>query len=104
MTLRTAKNILQHELIGAEVQIVECPFPEKCGTGGLILDESRNMLVIEMDQTEIKIPKEGSRFAFELPADESEPDNIQRIEIEGNRLLARPEDRVKRNEPKTRRK
>lgn len=102
--MRTANNILQHELIGAEVHIVECPFPDKCGTGGLILDESRNMLVIEMDRTEIKIPKEGSIFAFDLPADESEPENIQRIEIEGKKLIARPEDRVKKNEPKKRRK
>ena len=103
-TVRTAGNLLQHELIGSEVEVVNCPYPEKCGKEGIILDESRNMLIIEMQENEVAIPKEGSTFAFDLPADESKPEDIVRIEIDGKKLVARPEDRVKKHEPKRRRK
>jgi ribonuclease P protein subunit POP4 len=102
--LRTTRNILQHELIGTEVEITRCPFPEKCGSIGMIIDESRNMLIIENNGKETKVPKLGTALTFELPADSARPENLEKIEINAEKLLARPEDRVKRNDPKIRRK
>ncbi|UCH88987.1 MAG: ribonuclease P protein subunit [Thermoplasmata archaeon] len=102
--MRTAKNILQHELIGVQVTVTDCSIPEICNTEGIIVDESRNMLVIEQNQRDVKVPKQGTKFAFKLPADENKPDDIIELEIKGEQIIARPEDRVKKNEGKARRK
>jgi ribonuclease P protein subunit POP4 len=104
INLRTAKNILQHELIGMEVEITDCPLHDKCNTRGMIVDETRNMLVLEQGHKDVEIPKRGTKIIMKLPADETQPDNLIDLEINGNQLIARPEDRVKKNERKTRRK
>ena len=43
----TKKNIMQHELIGLEAQVVSSSDPTMLGTYGKIIDETRDMLVIE---------------------------------------------------------
>ena len=70
----------------------------------MIIDESRNMLVIEQHGKETIIAKQGTALLFELPADPARPDKLEKIEINAEKLLARPEDRVKKNDPKIRRK
>ena len=102
--MRTAKNILQHELIGMNVEIIECPYPEQCNKKGTIVDETRNTLIIEQNSKSVRLPKQGTKLGFMLPADFNRPDNIQEIEIDCKLFIARPEDRVKKNESKTRRK
>ena len=102
--MRTAKNISQHELIGMKIEIIDCPYPEKCKTHGTIIDETRNMFIIEQDSQSIKIPKLGTKLGIELPVDSNQPDKIRKLEIDCRSLIARPEDRVKKNEGKTRRK
>lgn len=102
--MRNAKNILQHELIGMDVEIISSPLQDKFNVRGTIIDETRNMLVLEQGQKEIQIPKQGTVLAFNLPADDSDPEKLMRIEVDGKLFIARPEDRVKKNEGKSRRK
>jgi ribonuclease P protein subunit POP4 len=57
---------------------------------GTIIDETKNTIKIEaMDNTEKVIPKMGSIFVFEIP-------NGEKIEVDGNILSIRPEDRIKK--------
>ena len=57
---------------------------------GTIIDETKNTIKIEaMDNTEKVVPKKGSLFVFEIP-------NGEKIEIDGNILSIRPEDRIKK--------
>jgi RNase P/RNase MRP subunit p29 len=87
-----------------EVEIITCPYPEKCKMEGTIVDETRNMLVVEQNHKDVKLPKQGTRLAFKLPADDKQPDKLVKIEVDGELFIARPEDRVKKNEGRLRRK
>ncbi|MDI6811905.1 MAG: ribonuclease P protein subunit, partial [archaeon] len=60
-------NLLQHELIGLRINVEESSNSTLRGFGGTVIDETRNMLVIENEQrNEKKIPKAGNVFIFKL--------------------------------------
>ncbi len=80
-------NLRKHELIGLEVSIVSAKDPSLVGVRGQVVDETRNLLVVESSGREKKIPKEGSRFRFEVQGG---------VELDGTEILFRPEDRVKK--------
>ncbi|MFH1821712.1 MAG: ribonuclease P protein component 1 [Methanobacteriota archaeon] len=85
----TKKNIMQHELIGLEAQVISSSDPTMLGTYGKIIDETRDMLVIEQVSAEKTVPKAGLSFEIKLP-------DGQKAVVDGNKLVARPEERVKR--------
>jgi ribonuclease P protein subunit POP4 len=85
----TKRNILRHELIGLEARVVNSSDPNLIGISGTIIDETRNMLVIEQMERPKMVPKANSIFRITLPSGEE-------VEIEGAKLVARPEDRVKK--------
>ncbi|MBC7219085.1 MAG: ribonuclease P protein component 1 [Hadesarchaea archaeon] len=85
----TKKNILRHELIGLEAQVVSSSDPNLLGTYGKILDETKDMLVIEHMTAAKIVPKSGSTFEIKLP-------DGQTVVVEGNKLVGRPEERVRR--------
>ncbi len=90
------KNIHQHELIGLKVEIVHSTDKQIIGFNGLVIDETKNMFVIErmknQEQTKeknrVKIPKKDSIFRFTLPTGEQ-------VDIEGRILKDKPENRLK---------
>jgi ribonuclease P protein subunit POP4 len=87
----TPNNLVQHELIGLQVRVAESSNPFAAGLAGTVVDESRNMLVIETDKgVEKKLPKAGNRFVFTVP-------DGPRVRVKGERLIARPEDRIKKS-------
>ena len=85
----TSKNLVHHEFIGLNVQVTN----EKNTSLkliGTIIDETKNTIKIECeDFTEKMIPKMGSLFVFELP-------NGEKVEIDGNILSIRPEEKKKK--------
>jgi len=86
----TPGNLLQHELIGLKISVDESSNSAVRGLGGTVIDETRNMLVIESEhKNEKKIAKAGNRFIFEL-------DGEVRVRVKGDRLISRPEDRIKK--------
>jgi len=86
----TPGNLVQHELIGLRIKVDESSNRTVQGLEGTVIDETRNMLVIENEErTEKKIPKTGNIFIFELNGD-------VRVKVKGERLIARPEDRIKK--------
>jgi ribonuclease P protein subunit POP4 len=76
-------------LIGLYVEVDENMNRSMVGTKGRIVDEMRKMITILDEEGEKKIPKSQSIFIFTLP-------DGTRTRIEGSRLVARPEDRIKK--------
>ena len=89
MTPITPRNILRHELIGLEVEVVGDSNPYNIGISGRVVDETRNTLLIDDGAKERRIAKEYATFRFRLP-------DGTLVEVEGAKLVGRPEDRVKR--------
>jgi ribonuclease P protein subunit POP4 len=85
----TSKNLVHHEFIGLKVHATNKK-DKSLNLQGTIIDETKNTIRIEgEDNTEKMIPKNGTLFVFELP-------NGEKIEIDGNILSIRPEDRIKK--------
>jgi ribonuclease P protein subunit POP4 len=80
-------NLRKHELIGLQVQVLRATDPGQVRMSGRVVDETRNLLVIEAGGIEKRIPKQGARFRFEIQGG---------IEVEGDEIRFRPEDRVKK--------
>lgn len=89
----TKKNITQYELIGLEAQVVSSSDPTILGVYGKIIDETRDMLVIEHTSGAKIVPKSGSSFEIKLQ-------DGQKVAIDGDKLVGRPEDRVRRKKVK----
>ncbi len=85
----TKRNVLRHELIGLGARITNSSDPTLLGVYGKIIDETRNMLAIEQAGKTKMVPKASSKFMFTLPSGEE-------IEVDGSKLVGRPEERVKR--------
>jgi len=80
-------RLTKHELIGLEVAIVRASDPSLVGVQGRVVDETRNTVVVETAGREKRVPKQGSRFRFMVQGG---------VEVEGDEILFRPEDRVKK--------
>ena len=80
-------NLRKHELIGLQVEVVAATDPSQAHLRGLVVDETRNTLVVEVLGAEKRIPKHGSRFRFEVQGG---------MELDGEEIQFRPEDRVKK--------
>lgn len=80
-------NLRKHELIGLQVHVVRASDPSQRDLSGRVVDETRNMLVVEVGGGEKRIPKQGSRFRFDIQGG---------VEVDGDEIRFRPEDRVKK--------
>lgn len=91
-------TLIYHELIGLEIQVIRSTNPALIGIRGRVIDETKNMLVIEnLRSRELKIPKADSEFLFRIPAELSEKGRRSDtfVKIQGNLLLSQPENRIK---------
>ena len=85
----TSKNLVHHEFIGLKVHATNMK-NKSLNLNGTIIDETKNTIKIEDENNcEKIIPKGGSMFLFELP-------NGEKVEINGDILSIRPEDRIKK--------
>ena len=85
----TSRNLVHHEFIGLKVHVTNKK-DSSLKFIGTVIDETKNTIKIEDNtKTEKIIPKKGSIFVFELP-------NGEKIEINGEILSIRPEDRIKK--------
>lgn len=85
----TKRNVLRHELIGLDVTVSNSSDPTLISICGKIIDETRNMLVIKQAGGSTLVPKTTSTLLLTLPSGEE-------VEVDGARLVGRPEERVKR--------
>lgn len=83
------KNLIHHELIGLPVEIVASTNQDQVGLKGKVVDETRNMLMIEKEGHQIKrTAKDGVTFVFAL--------SEAKVKVNGRLLLARPENRIQK--------
>jgi len=89
----SSRNILRHELIGLDVLVSGAANPSFRGICGRIIDETKNMIAIQMVQGIKRIPKMHSRFRVHLP-------DGTFVEIDGSALILAPEKRINLHEKK----
>ena len=86
--MRSPTNILRHEFIGLCVVVVDAGKKNLIGIQGEIVDETKNTFIIETKKGEKKVLKRGTDFKICLQKTE--------IIINGDNLVGRPEDRIKK--------
>jgi ribonuclease P protein subunit POP4 len=84
----TSKNLVRHELIGLIAEVAESTNRFQVGIKGTVVDETKNVLIIETDKGLKKIQKKGSKFIFEIPSG-------KKVKVDGRKIAVRPEERVK---------
>jgi len=87
--MKAAATVTQNELIGLNAKVTKSTNHDSIGITGTVIDETRNTLVIRHNNSNKTIPKETTVFQFTLP-------NGSTVEVEGNAIVGRPEDRVKK--------
>ena len=75
------------ELIGLNVEVLRASDPSHIGVCGKVVDETAKTLTIEQEGKEKMIQKRGTVFHFNIR---------DGIEVRGEDILFRPEERVKR--------
>jgi ribonuclease P protein subunit POP4 len=87
--MKAVATITQSELIGLNAKVTKSTNKDTIGITGTVIDETRNTLIIRHNNTDKTVPKETTIFQFTLP-------NGSIVEVEGNAITGRPEDRVKK--------
>ena len=82
-------NIVNHELIGLKVEVVDAKNRTQIGTRGRVVDETMKILKIETERGEKTVEKKNAVFAFTIPSG-------RRVRVDGAVIAARPEDRIKK--------
>lgn len=87
--MRVTPAILQHEFIGLDAKVVRSTNPDYVGITGKIINETRNTLVIRHKNKDKVVVKNIADFHFILS-------DGTIVEIEGDAIVGRPEDRLKK--------
>ena len=83
----SSQNVIRHELIGLDVLVSGAANPIQRALTGRIIDETKNLLVIETSKGIKRVPKTHSRFQLHLPGSEL-------VEIDGSVMDLAPEKRI----------
>jgi len=78
------KNFLRREFIGLRVRIIEATDKSLVGLQGEIIDETKNMLIIESQGKIKKVAKDIAKF------------EIEGTIVDGKKIKYRPEDRIRK--------
>lgn len=89
----TPQNLVRHELIGLKIKVSKSTDSTQKGVSGKVADETYNTLVIETRGKEKTVIKSNCVFVFTLPS-------RKKVEVVGNVIVGRPEDRIKKKQPK----
>ena len=82
------KSFAKDEFIGLKVTIKECLDPKWIGRSGLILNETKNTFLLDIENQEKIIAKNIAIFEFEVDG--------KKISLDGSKIVFRPEDRIKK--------
>ncbi len=92
------KNLLYSTFIGLPVEIVNSSQRGLIGLKGTVVDETKNLIVIEREavggkshqgKMEVKVPKVACAFRFTTEAGE-------KVDVEGRSIAFRPHERPKK--------
>lgn len=85
--MRTVENLVKHELIGLETQIMESLNPQVIGLNGVVINETKSMIQLNTKNGIKKIPKNINKWSFSV--------NGQSVILDGNLISKRPQERLK---------
>ncbi|HLD84078.1 MAG TPA: ribonuclease P protein subunit [archaeon] len=86
--MRNARNIVRHELIGLECEIMRSPNASQIGLKGRIIDEGMRVMVLRTGSGDRKVEKKNAMFRLVV--------DRKKVDVDGNFIIARPEDRIKK--------
>jgi len=84
----SSRNLIRHELIDLKVEVAKSSNRFHVGIKGLVVDETKNLLIIETEKGIKKIQKKGTSFIFTIP-------NGKKVKVNGTIIAKRPEERIK---------
>lgn len=87
--MRNRKNIFFHTFIGIPVEVVRSSSRALIGVRGRVVDETKNLLVLETESGLKKIQKAACSLKFHLESGED-------VIVEGSKICFRPEERPKK--------
>ena len=79
------KKLVKYEFIGTEIEVIDAKNKSSIGVKGKIADETKNMFILDNGKKLIK-----SQCALKMKI------NGKTVEINGEVLVGRPEDRIKK--------
>jgi ribonuclease P protein subunit POP4 len=82
------KELIRHELIGLDAEIVKAKNQTLVGFKGKIVDETQSTLTIKQKDKMKKIIKDQATFNFKV--------GEKIVQVDGKLLVGRPEDRLKK--------
>ncbi len=82
----TEQNILLHELIGLEAEVIESTNKDVIDIHGIIIDETKSMLILDTKKGIKKIHKAHSKWKFSS--------NFNDIIVQGSKINKRSHDRL----------
>lgn len=86
----TPYNILRHELIGLEVEVLAACDETLKGVSGEVVRESKNTITVKTGKKAVKkLPKETVTFKVKIPEKAV-------VEVDGRLLSGRPQERIKK--------
>lgn len=86
--MRTPENLLRHEIIGLDVEVVDSNNKRNIGINGQVVDETQHTIVIEQNNKEKRLFKKPIKLIFTLGS--------KKVEVQGALLEGRPWDRIKK--------
>jgi ribonuclease P protein subunit POP4 len=89
------ENLARHELIGLTVEVAKSTDIGLAGLSGKIVDETRNMLLVETERGQKSVPKANTSLTFSLP-------DGQKVRVSGYVLISQPENRINKKIQRTR--
>ena len=82
----TLDNIVSHELIGLETEVVESTNSQILGLKGAVIDETKHMLIIQTNNGKKMLPKKENKLNFLF--------NDQKLTLSGALLEKRSHERL----------
>lgn len=83
----TTGNIFRHELTGLDVKVVQAQNRYLTGISGTVVEETKNMVLLQAGSKVTKVAKKGVVFRFTLPSGIS-------VDMVGSVLVMAPEKRI----------
>jgi ribonuclease P protein subunit POP4 len=83
------KNLLFSTFIGLDVEISNSSQRKLIGLKGKVVDETKNLIVIEAHGKDVRVPKVSATFRFTL-------DDGEKMDVDGAKIAFRPHERAKK--------
>jgi len=90
------KYLIYHDLIGfyAYAKLISKKKNENYKEIGMIIDDTKNMLITEKNKVIKKYIKKDHLFRFKLPSEKNDSEEYM-VEVNGTKIVGRPENRLR---------